>query len=124
MVIIREVTEKNAEEEREREDPQEDKVKRNASQFLNAWIGGKKSDITRNSYLGNVDLRAKKTLFENVQLHKYKIITCEEIDETKVGIHVDVTMDIRGKIRKKRILIYSVKIKNEWKVDMKSLVPS
>jgi hypothetical protein len=124
MVIMREVTEKNAEEEREQEDPQEDKVRRNASQFLDAWIRGKKSDITKNSYSGNVDFRAKKTLFENVQLHGYKIIACEEIDGNKVDIQVDVTMDIRGKIRKKRILIYAVKIKNEWKVDMKSLIPS
>lgn len=114
----------NAEEERERKDPQEDKVKKIAKQFLNAWIDGKSSDISRNSYSGNVDFYTKKTLFENVRLHGYDILSCEEIDGNKVDIRVDMTLDIRGKMRKKRILIYAVKIKNEWKIDMKSLLPS
>lgn len=124
MVTMREETRINIEEEREQKDHQEDKVKRNARQFLDAWIKGKSSDINRNSYSANVDFRAKKTLFKNVQLHGYEIISCDAIEGDKVGIHVGVTLNIRGKTRKKRILIYAVKIKNEWKVDMKSLLPS
>jgi hypothetical protein len=116
---MREETRTHTEEERE-----EDKVRKNASKFLDAWITGKSSDINRTSYSANVDLNAKKTLFKNVQLHEYEIISCDSIDGDKVGLHVGVTLNIRGKIRKKRILIYAVKIKNEWKVDLKSLLPS
>jgi hypothetical protein len=117
-------SERKRETEKARETPTKDKVKRNARQFLDAWIDGKSSGINRNSYLANVDFRAKKTLFKDVQLHGYEIIAYEEIEGDKVGIHVGVTLNIRGKIRKKRILIYAVKIKNEWKIDLKSLLPS
>jgi hypothetical protein len=119
MVTIREETRMHAGEERE-----EDKVRKNASKFLDAWIKGKSSDINRTSYSANVDFNAKKTLLKNVQLHGYEIISCDAIEGDKVGIQVGVTLNIRGKIRKKRIVIYAVKIKNEWKIDMGSLLPS
>jgi hypothetical protein len=119
MVTMREETRMHAEEERE-----EDKVRKSASKFLDAWIKNKSSDINRTSYSANVDFNAKKTLFKNVQLHGYEIISCNAIEGDTVGLHVGVTLNIRGKIRKKRILIYAVKIKNEWKIDMGSLLPS
>lgn len=92
--------------------------------FLDAWIKDKSRDINRSSYSENVDVRAKKTLFETVKLSGYEVISYDAIDGDSVGVPVDMALNIRGKARKKRLLIYAIKRKNGWKVDLKTLLPS
>ena len=101
---------------------EKEKIEGVAKKFLNAWIENKSYDINKRAITTNVAVSAKRQLFKDVLLRSYEILSCTQISDVKAVLKVQMNMNLRGNIRNKRLPIYAVKIKNEWKIDITSLI--
>ena len=99
-----------------------EKIEGNAKGFLNAWIENKSYDISKRIVSSRVDVGARRQFFKDVLLRNYKIISCSKLSDASAVLKVQMSMNIRGKIRKKRLPLYAVKVKNDWKIDISSLI--
>jgi len=101
---------------------EKDKIEGVAKQFLNAWIENKSYDINKRVITNDVEVSAKRQLFKDVLLRSYEILSCTQISTVKAVLKVQMTMNLRGKIRSKRLPLNAVKVKNDWKMDITSLI--
>jgi len=101
---------------------EKEKIEGNAKRFLNAWIENKSYDISKRMVSSGVDVGARRQFFKDVLLRNYKIISCSKFTDTSAVLKVQMSMNIRGNNRNKRLAINAVKIKNDWKIDITSLI--
>ena len=102
---------------------EKDKIEGAAKRFLDAWIENKTYDINKRVVTKYVELSAKRQLFKDVLLRSYKILSCTPLSDVTAVLKVELTMNLRGKIRTKRLLLNAIKGRNEWKIDITSLIP-
>ena len=98
------------------------KIEKAAKGFLNAWIENKSYDINKRVVTDEVEIGAKRQFFKDVLLRRYEIISCSKLSAVSAVLKVQMSMSIRGKIQKKRLPIYAAKVKNDWKIDITSLI--
>jgi NDP-sugar pyrophosphorylase family protein len=99
-----------------------EKIENCAKKFLDAWIGNKSVEINKCVVTKDVEIGARRRFFKEVLLRNYKILSCSELSDESAVLEVEMGLNIRGKIRKKRLLLNAVKIKNDWKIDITSLI--
>jgi len=102
---------------------EKDKIEGAAKKFLNAWIENKTYDINKRVITKDIELSAKRQLFKDVLLRSYKILSCTRLSNVTAILKVELTMNLRGKIRTKRLLLNAIKGRTEWKIDITSLIP-
>ena len=98
------------------------KIEDSAKRFLDAWIENKSYDINKRVVSKDVELGARRQFFKTILLRRYTIISCSKLSDVSAVLKVQMRMIIRGNMRNKRLPIYAVKIKNEWKIDITSLI--
>ena len=101
---------------------EKDKIEGAAKKFLNAWIENKSSNINKHVVTNDIAASAKRQLFKEVLLHGYEILVCTQISDIKATLEVQMDMNLRGKNRRKRLLLNAVKVRSEWKIDITSLI--
>ena len=101
---------------------EKDKIEKAAKGFLDAWIGNKSYDVNKCVVTTDVELGTRRQFFKDIPLHSYKIISCSKLTDVSAVLKVQMHMIIRGRKRNKRLAIYAVKVKNDWKMDITSLI--
>ena len=101
---------------------EKEKIEGAAKKFLDAWIENKTYDINKRIVTTDVEVSARRQLFKEVLLRSYEILSCSPLSDVKAVLKVQMNMNLRGNIRSKRLLLNAVKVKNEWKIDITSLI--
>jgi hypothetical protein len=98
------------------------KIENAAKRFLDAWIANKSYDINKRVVTNNVEIGARRQLFKDVLLRRYDIISCSKLSDVSAVLKVQMSMNLRGQMRNKRLQLYAVKVKNDWKIDITSFI--
>ena len=98
------------------------KIENTAKRFLDAWIENKSYEINKRVVTNNVEIDARRQLFKDVLLRSYEIISCSKLSEVSAVLKVQMRMNLRGQMRNKRLPLYAVKVKNDWKIDLTSFI--
>ena len=101
---------------------EKEKIENAAKRFFDAWIENKSYEITKRMVTKDVDICTKRQFFKAILLRGYEIISCSKLTDTSAVLQVQMSMNLRGKNRNKRLAIYAVKVKNDWKIDITSLI--
>jgi hypothetical protein len=101
---------------------EKEKIEKAAKGFLDAWIENKSYEIKKRMITKDIDVGAKRQLFKDVLLRRYEIISCSKLSDISAVLKVQMRMNLRGQMRNKRLPIYVVKVKNDWKIDITSLI--
>lgn len=98
------------------------KIENAAKGFLDAWIENKSYDLNKRVVTNNVEIGARRQLFKDVLLRRYDIISCSKLSDVSAVLKVQMSMNLRGQMRNKRLPLYAVKVKNDWKIDITSFI--
>ena len=101
---------------------EKEKIENAAKRFFDAWIENKSYEISKRMVTSEIGIGAKRQFFKEILLRSYEIISCSKLTDTSAVLKVQMSMNLRGSNRNKRLAINAVKVKNDWKIDISSLI--
>lgn len=101
---------------------EKEKIEKVAKAFLDAWIENNEWTLRKLSVSTEIPQSTKRTFYKEVLLRKYDILDCTAISDTEAALKVQLSMNIRTRATDRRLVIYAVKNKKDWKIDIGRLM--
>jgi len=99
-----------------------EKIEKVAKAFLDAWIKDDEWELKKLSVSAGTTQRDRKAFYKEVLLRKYDILDCTAISNTEAELKVQLGMNIRSRATDRRLILYAVKGKKDWKIDVGRLM--
>ncbi len=101
---------------------EKEKIEKVATAFLDAWIKNDEWGLKKLSVSTDVTSSARKTFYKETLLRGYEILNCTKTSDAEAELKVQLSMNIRDRATNRRLILYAVKTKKDWKIDIGRLM--
>ena len=101
---------------------EKEKIEKVAKAFLDAWIKNDEWGLKKLSVSADVTSNIRKTFYKETLLRGYDILNCTKISDTEAALKVQLNMNIRDRATNRRLILYAVIAKKDWKIDIGRLM--
>ena len=101
---------------------EKEKIEKVATAFLDAWIKNDDWELKKFSVSATVTSSVRKTFYKETLLRGYEILDYTKISDTEAALKVQLNMNIRDCTTNRRLILYAVKAKKDWKIDIGRLM--